>query len=571
MNCADISVGNTIGYSTSNDTLITIDFDEIIEDRDCEFVDNSTHFSSIFGTIKTNYTFNELGFTDISQFPLSSHSDSASLETIISKQLVYLDDDDDIPNLYVISDDDDDALFEDVSPNSTSVLCPNPDANNIDGIIDYQTDYFSLCGFRCPYRDSNGNSMCRCEDGQCCSSQGLCGPILYRYLSDYDSSTGKTTYRAQYRNYSYLHLYDDDDSSVTITQIENGFYSDSSVAFADYCDGNQGDWRLIDCDEIDSDSDDDTYDGGDISFDLENINVFTIVVLLFGSIVVIIILLIFVYWARKDHKKHKDNNSMRNVNTVSEEPSEHRKDNNSDLVIKPYTNQDVLEMDGKKSGAHGQQKDGYLPDGLAAALPETGDTLYGGDGDESYSSDNGGNNNNNNNTYKATTGGEMPDAPMTEAPSPPQPIVGGGGGENDINHGAEAADDGLISKSKKNNSGIGGKFKTMFKNTNGNNNNDNDDDEDSFSSETFGDGDGGDVARPTGSGNRIKKTPRVPSVDAPPPPGNFGNDNDNNKNNDNDSDMNEGQQETETGGNDDYDVNPFDIAQIDAGAAFDDA
>jgi len=170
MNCADISVA---GASGGNSNPITKNFQTEIIDLGsgngygCERVDESTHWTDIFMPLKTDY-----------------------------------DDTDTNPT------GDEVSIGNDAAENLESATCYSSPELAINRENDFDTD-----GGRC----GNGDGDYRCDDGQCCSAAGYCGP-------DWNGQA--------YINYD---------------STSNGYYSSSVEAFATYCPDNRlGDWRIDD-------------------------------------------------------------------------------------------------------------------------------------------------------------------------------------------------------------------------------------------------------------------------------------------------------------------------------------
>jgi len=165
MNCADISVSGAQG---GNSDPIELNFqtefiDKAASGYGCVRVDDTTHWTSIFGELKTEYD---------------------DTDTVVDNDIV------------VTVDPDEEA-------DTTGCFQVEALAINIDNEI--ATD--GTCG-----SDAGSN---RCDDGQCCSAAGYCGP-------DYDG-TG-------YLNY---------DST-------DPYYDSAETAFAAYCTNALGNWRIVD-------------------------------------------------------------------------------------------------------------------------------------------------------------------------------------------------------------------------------------------------------------------------------------------------------------------------------------
>ena len=196
MNCAEVSVSGVTGASSD---AITIDFQSMIDGGDpCVRVDDTTHWTTIFGDIKDGYTDED------------ANGGATTVDDATTDDIITVDETD-------ITESIEDA---------TDALCLSDDAVNVDGsIMDDGT-----CGNQCEDSDN-----CRCDDGQCCSEHGYCGPEIGGY---------------------------DDDDNPYYVYYENGIatrWNSSSEAIAAYCDNNQGDWRLYSCEDTSEGS------GGDVS------------------------------------------------------------------------------------------------------------------------------------------------------------------------------------------------------------------------------------------------------------------------------------------------------------------
>merc|ERR1712083_705202 len=170
MNCADISVA---GASGGNSNPITKNFQtEIIDigsggEYGCERVDDDTHWTDIFMPMKTEY-----------------------------------DDTDTNPTGDEVTIDDDVA---DQLDSATCYMYPELAIN-----IGNDIDSVGSCG--------DGDGDYRCDDGQCCSDSGYCGP--------------------EWNGLNY----------VNYDSTSDGSYASATEAFAAYCpDTRLGDWRMDDC------------------------------------------------------------------------------------------------------------------------------------------------------------------------------------------------------------------------------------------------------------------------------------------------------------------------------------
>ena len=197
MNCAEISVANVNGAS-STDTPIKLKFDDFITQKTaCQRVNEQTHWTNIFGSLKLDYTDDEKAGNRNTQSTGGNGDDDDDTNTG--------DDDDDTTTG---GDDDDD---------NDGTWCPNPNAPNFNG--DISND--GRCG--------DGNCVnCRCDDEQCCSASGYCGPDF----AGYNSVTGEALY----------YYYGSDQT----------YYASKEEAYSDYCTNNLGDWRLVLCDSDDT-------------------------------------------------------------------------------------------------------------------------------------------------------------------------------------------------------------------------------------------------------------------------------------------------------------------------------
>lgn len=182
MNCADIQVTGASGGAVSP---ITVNFATILSTSNCVRVDETTHFTTIFGTLKTSYiTEDYYGSGTITSNATTTQS--SSVKTTVSVDV--LDD----------------------------TYCTNSYAPRLNASI----SNVGLCN----------NASYRCDDGQCCSKHGFCGPEL----AGYDNVTGQA-----------LYWYYSGDGTRT-------YYSNSSQAIDDYCNANTGDWRLVKCSTLDN-------------------------------------------------------------------------------------------------------------------------------------------------------------------------------------------------------------------------------------------------------------------------------------------------------------------------------
>ena len=131
-------------------------------DYGCVRVDDATHWTSIMGTIKTEY----------------DQSDTVS------------------DNTNVVTADKDDIV-------DTTCYMDESLAINLGNTI----SNVGVCG--------NGADSQRCDDGQCCSSAGYCGP--------------------------------ENDGDGWVNYDKGGYYATEDEAFATYCTNPLGDWRVFSC------------------------------------------------------------------------------------------------------------------------------------------------------------------------------------------------------------------------------------------------------------------------------------------------------------------------------------
>jgi len=188
MNCADIKVTGVTGSPTSP---IQVNFETILATSNCVRVDTTTHFTTIFGTLKTSYLTEDYYGSGGSIGNTTTTQSSATVKTTVAVN---------------VSDD---------------TYCTNPNAPDLDHPITNS----GVC-----------NATYRCDDGQCCSSYGFCGPEL----AGYNGST------PLYYNYN--------DANST-------YWINSSAAVDAYCNNNQGDWRLVKCSSLTNSSSASTTNG----------------------------------------------------------------------------------------------------------------------------------------------------------------------------------------------------------------------------------------------------------------------------------------------------------------------